>query len=37
MKKVKRVGRTLSQNFLKKIWEKFDFVPTIIYDTKAII
>ena len=27
LKRVKRVGRTLSQEIFKKLWNNFDFVP----------
>ena len=37
LKRVKRVGRTLSQEIFKKFWNNFDFVPPMIHDTKAII
>ena len=32
-----RVGRTLSQEIFKRLWNNFDFLPLMSYDTKAII
>ena len=37
LKRVERVGRTLYQEILNRFRNNFDFVPPMIYNTKAII